>query len=166
MNQKNSQRNHQFGNQVKNHKLNQQNERIKNYQSNTMIEFSNRQRLYDDIYNFDQIKSESLNFLSRVKALRQSKFREVVESAKQKFVTSPIYLKNSIIQLQKNSIINMVEQLRNLKKTNNNKLQNNKNQTKKSKQFNLNVILGCAIPLICCLVVLIEINQIERENNK
>ncbi|CAD8120390.1 unnamed protein product [Paramecium sonneborni] len=164
MNQKTSLRNTVIKDQTKNQKMPYNSlERVSISQSNSINEFFNRQKLYDDIYNSNQFKSESLKFLASEKTIKHSKYKDVVESAKLKFATSPNNIRNNMIQLQQNSITDIVEQFRNQKKTNNVKLNNNPNNPKKFKQLNLNLILVIAIPLICCLVVLIEMSRLETQ---
>ncbi|CAD8206658.1 unnamed protein product [Paramecium octaurelia] len=139
-------------------------ERISICQPFSNKEFFNRQKLYDDLYNTNQIKCESLNSITLEKGMKQSKYKDIVESAKLKYASSPNNIRNSIIKLQQNSITEIVEQLRNQKKVNNVKLKNNANSLKKQQQLNLNLILIISIPLLCFLVVIIEMARIEGQN--
>ncbi|CAK59779.1 unnamed protein product (macronuclear) [Paramecium tetraurelia] len=139
-------------------------ERISICQPFSSKEFFNRQKLYDDLYNTNQIKCESLNSIRLEKGMKQSKYKDIVESAKLKHAQSPNNISNSIMKLQQNSITDIVEQLRNQKKANNVKLQSSVNNLKKQQQLNLNLILIIAIPLLCCLVVIFEMARIKEQN--
>ncbi|CAD8092606.1 unnamed protein product [Paramecium primaurelia] len=129
-------------------------------------EFFQRQQLYDDLNNSNQFKIEQFKFIGTQKGNIQSKFKEVIESAKSKFASSPNNHKNTIIHQQQNSMKEIVEQLRKQKRTNNIQLKNNENSLKKINQLNLNYFLVIAITLICYLVVLLEMIRPERTNSK
>ncbi|CAD8119343.1 unnamed protein product [Paramecium sonneborni] len=153
MNQKTSLKNTVIENKKPNYNSYQ---RLSVSQSNFINEFFNRQKLYDDRYNANQFEKDSLKFISSQNKTKLSKYKDIIESAKQRFASSPNNIKNNMIQLQQNSITDIVEQLRNQKRANNVILKKNINSSKKFKQLNLNFILLLAIPLICFLVVLFE----------
>ncbi|CAD8182706.1 unnamed protein product [Paramecium pentaurelia] len=165
MNSKSLSKTHIIKDQMKNQQIPYKSmERLSICQPFSNNEFFNRQKLYDDLYNTNQFKCESLNFVTTEKGIKQSKYKDIVESAKLKYAQSPNNLRNNIIQLQQNSITDIVEQLRNQKKANNVKLKNNANNLQKFQQLNLNFILIIAIPLICSLVVLFEMTRMEGQN--
>lgn len=53
--------------------------------------------MYDDLYNTNNFKSEHFNTSKILKENKESKYKEVIESSKSKFTSSPNYHRNNLI---------------------------------------------------------------------
>ncbi|CAD8185640.1 unnamed protein product [Paramecium octaurelia] len=163
----NFKKNPQTQDQIKNGRLHSRSIEHKSISlSFSNAEFFNRQQLYDELYNSNRFQIQSSNCLRTEQRSKQSKFKEVVESAQTKFIASPINHRKNITNLQQRAISEIVEQLRKQKRENNAKLKNTDNNSKKQNQLNLNFILVIAISLICYLVVLYEMIKPLSPNSK
>ncbi|CAD8197360.1 unnamed protein product [Paramecium pentaurelia] len=121
-------------------------------------EFLIRQKLYEDLNKFPNYESENLLKISERKESHYNKFRTIIEDAKQRFINSDSQQSKNYLEKQQSSMKLIVEQLRNQKRLQN---QVHLNQTQNIESINLNLVLSLAIPILCLIVVFLELLKQE-----
>ncbi|CAD8197278.1 unnamed protein product [Paramecium pentaurelia] len=167
MNQRTILKNSLSSDQIKNRKLQTQYfEHESIFLSFSQSEFFHRQQLYDELYKSNHCRRGHLKSDITQIEIKRSRFKEVIESAKQKFASSPNYLKNNIIHKQQSSISEIAQQLRKERSANLAQLKNSDKNLKKINQLNLNYFLIIALSVLCYLVVLFEMIRPDTPNSK
>ncbi|CAD8185726.1 unnamed protein product [Paramecium octaurelia] len=119
-------------------------------------EFLIRQKVYEDLYKFPNFQSESIVNTSERKEAQYNKFRTIIQEAKQRFINSDSQQNKYNLEKQQSSMKFIVEYLRDQKRIQN-KSKEFFNQTQNTKKIELNILLSLAIPILCFIVVFLEL---------
>ncbi|CAK63041.1 unnamed protein product (macronuclear) [Paramecium tetraurelia] len=119
-------------------------------------EFLIRQKVYEDLYKFPNYHSVSIVNTSERKEAQNNKFRTIIQDAKKRFIDSDSQHSKYNLEKQQSAMKFIVEYLRDQKRLQN-KSKEFFNQTQNTKKIELNIVLSLAIPMLCFIVVFLEL---------